>query len=68
MPLQTIKANDLYFKRENESFTGLVYSDVGSTNYAAALDGALLKRKDGKVRWFKTAEAAERALNGVRPL
>lgn len=34
-------------------FTGVIYNDTGRLNYAAAVNGKLLRRKDGKARWFK---------------
>jgi hypothetical protein len=42
-------------------FTGVVYNDTGKNNYAAMVNGNWLKRKDGRVRWFKYEQEAGRA-------
>jgi hypothetical protein len=42
-------------------FSGIIYNDTGRLNYAAAVNGKLLRRKDGKVRWFKYEMEAGRA-------
>ncbi len=42
-------------------FTGVIYNDTGRMNYAAAVNGKLLRRKDGKARWFKYEMEASRA-------
>ena len=43
-------------------FTGVLYSDSGRSNYTVAYKGEILRSKRLMNRWFKTAEAAERAL------
>ena len=43
-------------------FTGVIYADSGKLNWAAAKDGKLLRRKDLKVRWFASKDAAAKAL------
>lgn len=45
------------------TFTGIVYSDTGTLNYSIVVEGRLVRRKDGKYRWFKSAEAAAKALD-----
>jgi hypothetical protein len=42
-------------------FSGVIYNDTGRLNYAAAVNGKLLRRKDGKDRWFKYEMEAGRA-------
>jgi hypothetical protein len=42
--------------------TGPVNFEIGALAYGAAFKGALLKRKDGKARFFKTAEGAIAAI------
>jgi hypothetical protein len=42
-------------------FSGVVYNDTGRLNYAAVVNGKLLRRKDGKARWFKYEMEAGRA-------
>ncbi len=43
-------------------FTGVLYSDTGRLNYAAAINGKILKNNRRMNRWFKTCEAAKAAL------
>jgi hypothetical protein len=47
---------------EPADFSGVIYNDTGKNNYAAMINGQWLKRKDHKVRWFKSAQAARAAI------
>lgn len=42
-------------------FTGVLYSDTGRLNYAAAVNGKILKNKRNMNRWFKYEMEAGRA-------
>jgi hypothetical protein len=72
MPLKTITANEFHTSgsaQDKFPHTGPIYYGTGSRPYLAALKGITLKTRGGIIaRCFKSADAAERAINGVRPL
>ena len=63
--MKTINAN-LYFAEHGPfskfPHTGPLYFGSGARPYSAVLKGEILRRADGKVREFKTADAAAQAV------
>lgn len=59
--METITAN-VFATARATCHTGPVYYGIGSLPYTAAVSGCELRRRDGKARLFKTAQAARAAI------